>query len=89
MIQQQIVASIFKINLRTRTVARSSLLTLAVVLTILPSAQAQTLNELYSFTGGLDGSSPWGQLLRWTRLAISIPAPWKVATTRVRAQLSS
>lgn len=61
MAQQQIVASIFEINLRTRTVALISLVTLAVVLT-LPTAQAQTFNVLYSFTGGLDGSSPWGQL---------------------------
>jgi len=61
MAQQQIVASIFEINLRTRTVALISLMALAVVLT-LPTAQAQTFNVLYSFTGGLDGSSPWGQL---------------------------
>jgi len=61
MAQQQVVASIFEINLRTRTVALISLMTLAVVLT-LPTAQAQTFNVLYSFTGGLDGSSPWGQL---------------------------
>ena len=55
MAQQQVVASIFEINLRTRTVALISLMTLAVVLT-LPTAQAQTFNVLYSFTGGLDGS---------------------------------
>jgi uncharacterized repeat protein (TIGR03803 family) len=62
MAQQQILPSIFEINFRTRTVALISLVTLAGVFTILPTAQAQTLNVLYSFTGGLDGSSPWGQL---------------------------
>ena len=62
MAQQQVVASIFELNLRTRTAALTSLLTLAVLLAILPSAQAQTFDVLYNFTGGLDGSSPWGQL---------------------------
>ena len=62
MAQQQLVTSIFQINLRTRTVALASLMTLAAAFTILPIAQAQTFTVLYSFTGGLDGSSPWGQL---------------------------
>lgn len=59
---QQIVASIFVINPRARTVAIISWLTFASLLTIIPTAQAQTLDVLYSFTGGRDGSSPWGQL---------------------------
>ena len=62
MATQQIVPSIFGINLRTRTAALVSFGILAVVFTILPSAHAQTFNVLYSFTGGVDGSSPWGQL---------------------------
>ncbi len=61
--EQQIVASIFEINLRPGKVALISL-TLAIVLTTLPAAQAQAFNVLYSFTGGRDGSSPWGQLAR-------------------------
>ncbi len=62
MAQQQLVTSIFQINLRTRTVALASLMTLAAAFTILPIAQAQTFTVLYSFAAGLDGSSPWGQL---------------------------
>lgn len=62
MAQHQIVASIFEINLRAKTAALISLMTLAMVFTILPAAQAQTFDVLYSFTGGLDGASPWGQL---------------------------
>lgn len=45
-------------------IRKSGLLVLLGLLTsvaILPS-QAQTFNVLYNFTGGLDGSSPWGQL---------------------------
>lgn len=62
MAQQQIVASVFEINLRTRSIAFISLVTMVAVLTLLPTAQAQTFNVLYNFTGGVDGSSPWGQL---------------------------
>jgi uncharacterized repeat protein (TIGR03803 family) len=62
MAQQRISTLIFEINLRTRTLALISSATLAVVLTILPAAQAQTFNVLYNFTGGVDGASPWGQL---------------------------
>lgn len=62
MLQQQIVASIFETNSRARTTALTSLLSLAVLFTVLPTAQAQTFNVLYSFTGGIDGASPWGQL---------------------------
>lgn len=60
MTDQQVVASLFEISFRPRTVALISLLTLAAAL--LPTAQAQTFAVLYSFTGGLDGASPWGQL---------------------------
>lgn len=62
MAQQELAASIFEINLQTRTAALLSLLTLAVVLAIPSTAQAQTFDVLYNFTGGLDGAGPWGPL---------------------------
>jgi hypothetical protein len=62
MAQQQIAASIFDINLPARIATRTALLILAVGLTILPTAQAQTLTPLHSFTGGRDGANPMAGL---------------------------
>jgi hypothetical protein len=67
--QRQIVASIFEVNLRRQprssihfwtTLARltSALLFIASI----AMAQAQTFTVLHDFTGGVDGSDPYGGL---------------------------
>jgi hypothetical protein len=55
---QQIAASIFDTNLQARTAVLVSLAILAAILTIVPTAQAQTFTILHNFTGGGDGSYP-------------------------------
>jgi len=62
MAQQQIAASIFDINLPARIVTLIALVILAVGLTISPTAQAQALTVLHSFTGGRDGANPMAGL---------------------------
>ncbi len=59
---QPIADSSFRSTLRARTVALISGIALATVLAIVPTAQAQTFNVLYNFTGGVDGGGPWGQM---------------------------
>lgn len=58
MVQQPIAASIFDINLPMRRVAFAFLTVLATLLTIVPSARAQTFTVLHTFTGGGDGADP-------------------------------
>ena len=57
MAQQPIAASIFSFNLRVTPVALI-LAILAAILTSVPTAEAQTITVLHSFTAGGDGSTP-------------------------------
>jgi uncharacterized repeat protein (TIGR03803 family) len=57
-VRAEIAASIFDINFQARTAALASLAILAAILTIAPTAQAQTFTILHNFTGGTDGSEP-------------------------------
>jgi len=59
-VQQPITASIFDIRLPATPVALVTLATLAAVLTIVPTAKAQTFQVLYNFSGGADGFAPNG-----------------------------
>ncbi len=61
-VQQQIPASIFGINLRTRTAPLFPLAILAAILSIVPIAPAQTLRILHNFTDTPDGANPSGRL---------------------------
>ncbi len=58
MVQRQNKASIFDLSLRLRTVALVSLIVVAALLAILPTAQAQTFTVLHNFTAGTDGAYP-------------------------------
>jgi uncharacterized repeat protein (TIGR03803 family) len=58
MAQQQIAASIFDINLRARKATLVALAVLVVVLTVVPTALAQTLTVLHLFNGRPDGDQP-------------------------------
>jgi uncharacterized repeat protein (TIGR03803 family) len=62
MVQQQIAASIFDINLRARKATLVALAVLLVVLTVVSTAPAQTFTVLHSFTNGNDGSVPLATL---------------------------
>lgn len=57
-IRHQIAVSIFDVNLRGRIAPLFFLAILATVLTIMPTAHAQTFQVIHSFTGGLDGANP-------------------------------
>ena len=58
MAQEQNEASIFDISLRRSAVALVSLMVLAVLFVIGPTAKAQTFTVLHNFTNGTDGSYP-------------------------------
>jgi uncharacterized repeat protein (TIGR03803 family) len=60
--QQKIAASTFDITLPARIAALISLVILAAGLKIFPTAQAQTLTVLHSFTDGRDGANPMAGL---------------------------
>jgi len=64
MVQQQVVPSIYDINLRTRAGSVISLAVLAALLTVASTAHAQTLTVLHTFTGGADGAGPGAGLTR-------------------------
>jgi uncharacterized repeat protein (TIGR03803 family) len=56
--RQQIAASIFDINLRARKATLVALAVLVVVLTVVPTALAQSLTVLHLFNGKPDGAEP-------------------------------
>ena len=58
MAQQQIAASIFNVTLRARMAALIPLAILTAVLTIVPTAQAQTFQVVHAFTGDAGGYYP-------------------------------
>jgi uncharacterized repeat protein (TIGR03803 family) len=62
-VQQHVAALIFEITLRARTAALVSLAVLATVLTIVPTAQAQSFQVLHAFMGQGDGASPEAGLI--------------------------
>ena len=61
MTQQEMVASIFDVNLVARTAALIVLTVLAILLAFVPTAQAQTYTVLHAFSGQ-DGSDPQASL---------------------------
>jgi uncharacterized repeat protein (TIGR03803 family) len=58
MVQQQITASAFDINLQAQSAAFVAMAILAAALMIVPTAQAQTFTVLHNFTGKTDGQNP-------------------------------
>jgi len=59
---QGVAASIFEISRRTRRVAQTSALVLAVIIIAALAVQAQTLSVLHAFTGKGDGGAPYAGL---------------------------
>jgi uncharacterized repeat protein (TIGR03803 family) len=59
---QQIAALIFDSKLGARAAALFSLAILVAIISLAPSAQAQTFTVLHNFTGEADGASPYGSL---------------------------
>ena len=47
---------------RSIAILKTSAILVIVLAAFIATAQAQSFNVLYNFTGGVDGSSPWGQL---------------------------
>ena len=60
-VHRQNTVSIFKINLRTATLALGLIL-LATINIAAPAAQVQTISVLHNFTGGADGAFPYAGL---------------------------
>jgi len=64
MVRKHIAAFIFDINLPAGKATLVALAVLVVVLTVVPTAQAQTFTLLHAFTGGQDGSEPMAGVTR-------------------------